>query len=132
MALSFGVSPVHAADVNLSGENSFKTLAAADGSANPNICKSGTLTLTTGASINCNDNTTDQPTVTSTQRIDACDIAIIVTGDLVMEPCRAIRAENSAPTLCSWRITTDPPVGLPPAGALRRRIAAWSNACGSC
>ena len=49
-------------DVTLSGYNSFKTLAAGDGGVDPTVYEVfGDLTLDSTASINCNDNATDQP-----------------------------------------------------------------------
>ena len=84
-----------AADVTLSGYNSFKTLAAGDGGVDPNVYEvSGNLTLDGTASINCNDNATDQPPGPVAPNASACDINISVTGNLVMNPGSAIKAEN--------------------------------------
>ncbi|HKF41953.1 MAG TPA: right-handed parallel beta-helix repeat-containing protein [Thermoanaerobaculia bacterium] len=85
------------ADVVLSGYNSFYVLDAGDGDGqNGTYTVNDNLVLDGTASINCNDNATDQPPGPVASGASACNIVIVVHGDLTMQAGSAIRAENQS------------------------------------
>ena len=75
--------------LTISGTNSFRVLAPSG-----TLTVTGDLTLDTNASINCNDNATDQPPGPVASGASACNIKIVVTGDMEMQAGSAIFAEN--------------------------------------
>jgi hypothetical protein len=75
--------------LTISGTNSFRVLAPSG-----TLTVTGDLTLAAGASINCNDNATDQPPGPVASGASACNIKIVVTGDMEMQAGSAIFAEN--------------------------------------
>lgn len=88
-ALLFIVRGTLLADT-INAPTSFKDLPQSGGVYTVN----GDLLITSSGSIHCNDNAVDQPPGPIAPNADACDIRIVVTGNLIMQAGSSIDSDN--------------------------------------